>query len=392
MVIGALLWTRWSNFGGDNWVDLDVYARGGLAILRGESLYDVGVNGLRFTYPPFAAVLFTALASTPAEIARWLFTAGSLACYLTLVLVWCRSARVGWLPGALVGAAGMTLEPFFTNIDLGQIDLYLILMVTLDCLVLPARHHGWLVGLAAGIKLVPGVFVLYFVLRRDWAAVRRTVTGFAVSVLFGALVAPGDSWRFWSGGLLNVSRFGDGVAVRADNQSLPAELMRLSHDVSPPAVLLVGLSALALFAAALVARRLQGADRPLDALVALGLGSVLASPVSWTHHWLWVVPLIVVAISRRWWLTSWALGAVFLIAPMALLPMGGFRELSHNWWQATLSASYILCGTGMLVRLSVATPAEEAEAVEAADPRVVRSISKDVLVPRKGQSSRSTLL
>jgi len=52
-----------------------------------------------------------------------------------------------------VGAGGLTLVPFFTNIDLGQIDLYL--MVIVDCLLVPARHRGWLVGLAAGIKIVP---------------------------------------------------------------------------------------------------------------------------------------------------------------------------------------------------------------------------------------------
>ena len=38
-------------------IDRDVYARGGLAILRGESLYHVSVNGLPFADPSFAAAL-----------------------------------------------------------------------------------------------------------------------------------------------------------------------------------------------------------------------------------------------------------------------------------------------------------------------------------------------
>lgn len=358
MLIAALLWVRWSSFDGHNWVDFDTYARGGLAILRGESLYDINSNGLPFTYSPFAAGLFTSMTLVPIEVARWLFTVGSLACYVAIIVVCTRSARIGWLLGTVVGAAGLTFEPLFTNIDLGQIDLYLILLVILDCLVVPARHRGWLIGLAAGIKIVPIVFVLYLALKRDWSAVWRTAAGFAVSVLCGVLVAPGDSWRFWSGGLMDVSRFGAGVALRADNQSLSAELIRLSHDVTPPVAARIGLSVVALLVAGLVAKRQLEGERPLDAVVALGLGSLLASPVSWTHHWLWVVPLLVVTVSRRWWISSWALGVVFLVGPSGFVPMGNFLELHHNWWQVIVSASYVLVGIAMLVRLLLVCPRE----------------------------------
>ena len=377
MLIAALLWVRWSSFDGHNWVDFDTYARGGLGILQGESLYDISSNGLPFTYSPFAAGLFTSMSLVPIEVARWLFTVGSLACYVAIIVVCTRSARIGWLLGTVVGAAGLTLEPLFTNIDLGQIDLYLILLVTLDCLVVPARHRGWLIGLAAGIKIVPGAFVLYFVLTRDWRAVWRTVAGFAISVVCGVLVAPGDSWRYWSGGFLDVRRFGDGVALRADNQSLSAEFIRLSHDVTPPRALLVLLSITALAFAALVAKRQLDAERPLDAMVALALGSLLASPVSWTHHWLWVVPLLVVTVSRRWWITSWALGIVFLVGPSGFVPMGNSLELQHNWWQAVISGSYILFGVGILMRLLLAQARQSVGAsvplhvdATAADPRI----------------------
>ena len=42
MLIGALLWVRWSSFEGPTGIDLQVYARGGRAILQGESLYEIG--------------------------------------------------------------------------------------------------------------------------------------------------------------------------------------------------------------------------------------------------------------------------------------------------------------------------------------------------------------
>jgi alpha-1,2-mannosyltransferase len=355
-VIGLVVWMRWSTLVRDPWSDLAVYLRGGADIVRGVSLYDVNVKGLPFLYSPFAAALFSPLSLISVEVSRWLFTAGSLVCYVAIVFVGVRSTRMGWLLGGVVGAAGLAFEPFFTNISLGQINQYLILMVILDCLVVPARHRGWLVGLAAGIKIVPGAFILYFALKRDWSSVRRTLMGFAVSVASGALVAPRDSWRYWSGGFMDVGGLGADVAWRGDNQSLSAEFTRLTHNAAVPGVLLVAISALAMLFAVLVAKRQLDAQRPFDAVVALGLGSLLASPISWTHHWLWVVPLLLVTVSRKWWITSWGLGIVFLAGPMWLAPTYHLRELNQNWWQATLSASYVLIGIGMLIRLFFARP------------------------------------
>jgi hypothetical protein len=46
-----------------------------------------------------------------------------------------------------------------------------------------------------GIKVVPGVFVLYFALQRDWRSARRAAYGFMATVACGAIVAPQDSLR-----------------------------------------------------------------------------------------------------------------------------------------------------------------------------------------------------
>ena len=155
---------------------------------------------------------------------------------------------------------------------------------------------------------------------------------------------------------MDVSRLGTNVAWRGDNQSLSAAFIRLTHNANVPGVLLVAISALAMLMGVVVAKRQLDAQRPFDAVVALGLGSLLASPVSWTHHWVWVVPLLLVTVSRRWWVTSLGLGVVFLAGPMWLVPMYDLREVSQNWWQGTLSASYVLIGIGMLIRLFIARP------------------------------------
>jgi len=115
--------------------------------------------------------------------------------------------------------------------------------VVVDCLVMRSSHRGWLVGLAAGVKVVPGVFVLYFVLQRDWRSALRAVCGFLVTVVCGAIVAPQDSLRYWSGGLFGISHWGPVAVVDGKNQSLIGELARISHDPSPLLVTALVLSA-----------------------------------------------------------------------------------------------------------------------------------------------------
>ena len=121
-VVGALLWLRWGGIRNGIWVDLDVYARGADAVIHHQLLYDVSVHGLLFTYPPFAAVLFTPLELLGNIGARWALTLASIVCYALIVTLCAR--RLGMRPviAGLVGLAGLTLEPFLRTILLGQIN------------------------------------------------------------------------------------------------------------------------------------------------------------------------------------------------------------------------------------------------------------------------------
>lgn len=67
----AMLWISWSHVRRGIWVDLDVYRAGGAAVRSGESLYDVRIKDLPFTYPPFAALLFVPAAVVSEHVARW---------------------------------------------------------------------------------------------------------------------------------------------------------------------------------------------------------------------------------------------------------------------------------------------------------------------------------
>jgi alpha-1,2-mannosyltransferase len=342
--VASLIWLRWGGIRKGIWVDLQVYAGGAGAVMRHLPLYSVSVDGLPFTYPPFAAVLFVPLELLGVLGARCVLTALSIGCYVVVVVVCARSLRMNVATAAVVGLAGLTFEPFLRTILLGQVNLVLLALIVVDCLVVPVRHRGMLVGIATGVKLLPGAFIAYFLLKRQWAAAARAVTAFAVTAGVGVLFAPGDSWQFWSGGFINLSRFGHEAIIGGDNQSLSAASMRLSRDLNPPTTLLLLMSAAVMTLAVVAARRQVESGDDVNALVCLGFGSLLASPVSWTHHWIWAVLAVLVLVRAGHRVLPVLLGAVFVVGPMWFAPRGHLVELSQNGWQAAVCVSYVAAG------------------------------------------------
>ena len=73
-------------------------------------------------------------------------------------------------------------------------------------------------GVAAGIKLTPLVFGLYFLVRKDWRGLLNMGAGFASTVLIGFLLRPAESLQFWLEILPDTSRIGGAGYV--DNLSI----------------------------------------------------------------------------------------------------------------------------------------------------------------------------
>ena len=347
LTVAAVLWFRWSSVRAGSWADLEVYLRGARAIVTGSPLYVQHAGVLPFTYSPFAALVFTPLHLLSPMAARWVFTAGSVVSYLVAVATVGLRLRLPRRYLVLVALAGIALEPFARTILLGQVNLYLMAAVVVDALVIRSSRRGWLVGLAAGVKVVPGVFVLYFVLQRDCRSALRAGCGFLVTIAIGAIVAPQDSLRFWTGGLFGISHFGPSAVVDSKNQSLIGELARISANPSPLMVteLVLFASGLALGIAA--ARRQLRIGDDVAALTAIAVGGLLASPLSWTHHWVWAVPAVMVLVSRRQWVIAWLLGLVFATGAKWGVTLQPSQE-SLTLVQQLACATYVAAGTGLL--------------------------------------------
>lgn len=289
-------------------LDLDVYRAGGRAVLDGAPLYTgyfrVGVTRLPFTYPPAAALAFTPVALLPGPAGRLLFTLVSMAALVASVAVLVpalaresgRTPRHGpWVLGLAALPLAVWLWPVHSTLKLGQINLVLMVMVLAD--LLPVRTpwpRGLLVGLAAALKLTPAVFGLTFLMRRQWRpAVTCAATGVGATGLVWALL-PGDSRQYWTRTLSDPSRIGD--LMFASNQSWRGMLARFVANPAQSRVWTV-LVVLTLLAVVVAMARQLACGAVVAAVCSNALLGLLVSPVSWAHHWVWVVPMALAGLA-----------------------------------------------------------------------------------------------
>ena len=295
--------------------DLSVYLGAVSGLADGASLYDFARGAAPFTYPPFAALLFTPLTWLPLPLVQVGWTLATLAVILGLARLAAREHPAAAL--ILVLSAPVT-----SNLRFGQVSLLLAALVTVDLLAL--RRTPWqgaLIGLAAAIKLTPLIFIPLL-----WCAGRRTAAAVATATfagggLIGALTLPGDSWRFWGAEVFHVSRLGYITSV--GNQSLNGALMRL--EIATPVrslLVLVAGGAVAVLALRRAAR-LARAGEWLAAAAVTGAASVVLSPVSWTHHQIWLVAAALLPVrGPAWCRPAWTVAvlAVMVLPVTALGP------------------------------------------------------------------------
>ncbi|MFT3660404.1 MAG: glycosyltransferase 87 family protein [Gordonia sp. (in: high G+C Gram-positive bacteria)] len=281
--------------------DLDVYRAGAQTVLDGGDLYRAKLLGqMDFTYAPISMVFFVPFAWMSATVAHVVWTLGIfVALYFVIVLCFRTLGHdVTWrLRGialSLVVIATL-LEPIRTTIWFGQINVFLMLLILWDLLRgSDSRLRGAGVGLAAGIKLTPLLFAVYLVLVRQWKAAATLVGAFAGTIAVGFALLPGASWDYWTETLLDSDRVASPQTT--GNQSIRGAIANLGGTDEPSTLLwllLAGIVALLGLGAAVLAHR-HGRD--LLALTLVGMTSCAVSPVAWGHHWVWLLPLLVIGI------------------------------------------------------------------------------------------------
>jgi alpha-1,2-mannosyltransferase len=295
--------------------DLDIYRTAGLLAVHGKGPYGAHFGrGLRvdlpFTYPPFAAFMVIPLGLQPARVAQVTWTAVNLG-MLGVMVWWLFSpALERWglrHPAylALAIAAFAWAVPNAQTIAYGQVNLFLGLICLIDCTRL-TRWRGVLAGLATAIKLTPGVFALYYLVTRQWAAAARAALTFLACEAFAAVVLPGASRKYWLHLLWNARRPGN--PGKFFNQSLYGLIL---HVGAPAWLWLPGVAVVAV-AGLWRARRAHEAGAEVAAVALVGLAALLISPISWQHHAVWILMMFAA-------LAAWATTPGRMVAAAALL-------------------------------------------------------------------------
>ncbi len=350
---------------GPRMIDLDVYRAAARAVLAGGDPYTVsGPEGLPFTYPIFAAFVFIPLAVLPTVAARVAITLVSFAallliCHLTLrVVLRPLSDRRVALTSIPVAVLAVSAHPVLDTLLFGQVNLVLVAMVLANVLLVTGRGRGILVGLAAGIKLTPGLFLIYFLVTGQRREARTAALTAALTVIAGLIVRPASAWQFLTRYMLDPSRTGN--VTYAGNQSILAVTARLLRDATPPPALTWGLSAVVVAAALLIARQLRRTGDELTAVSAVAAAALLASPVSWTHHWVWFIPAVgAVSLWAHqagggWrWVPVVVATLVLWSGPMRFTPKNDLRELAHTPAQQLVANSFGLLAVAFLVWAAV---------------------------------------
>jgi hypothetical protein len=350
---------------GHNWnfVDIDVYRQGGLAVIHGTGLYVPGFNRhqLPFTYPPVSALLFTGLGMLSGFLAHVFATVCSLVllpftlrCALRLepFAPWVSAADSTRL--ALAAAAfAVWFEPMWTTLRYGQINVLIAALVLFDLSRSDDRRFkGVAIGIAAGLKLTPLIFVVYLAATRRYRAAATALATFAATIAVSFAVVPTDARTYWIHDVLDATR--PGKVENAANQTLRGALSRLLHTENVEGAWL-GAALIVAAAGLFLAVRAQRRGRDDAAGFALcSLTGLLVSPISWTHHWVEAIPALMLVLLKAYRDRHTALLAGCVLAAAVgysritwRVPISSFTgdvELHEHGVQLLWSNAYVIAG------------------------------------------------
>lgn len=384
LVVGVAARLGWTYLvpNGANFVDLHVYLGGAEALNHPGTLYDYVYADqtpdfpLPFTYPPFAAVAFYPLTLLP----FWLVALGwQLGITGALFGVVRLSQRLLGIVGGvriamLWTAVAIWIEPLRSTFDYGQINVLLVLLV----LVAVNSNRWWLsgalLGLSAGVKLTPAVGGLYFAGVRRWATVLFAVVTFVGTIGLSWAVV-GQQARYYFTDLLGDARRVGPIAT-SFNQSWRGGISRiLGHDAGYGPLVLAGIAVTAVLAV-LAWRRLAPSGDRLGLLLVVELFGLLASPISWTHHWVWLIPLMIWLLAGPlrdrpgarllgWgWLGLTLVGVPWLLS----FAQPTIWEIGRPWYLAWAGLVYIAATLITLGWIAFSGPGPRLSPVPAGDP------------------------
>lgn len=349
--------------------DASVYWWGARAFVDGGDVHAQQPGGAFFTYPRFAALVFVPLAGLSETAAQNVVVVLGAVATVAVVLLSIRAAGVRdkrvWSLGLIAAAPAMVLYVSVSGYVVGQIDALIVMLVLADMVRPESRRlpRGLLIGVAVALKVTPAIFIAALLVRgRVRAAVVAAVSA-AVLLVVGAGFDVGRLWDYLFGSLADSTRVGP-VSV-LQNQSLAGAVARFNGggvDSLEGGQRLAWAMAcvLVLAVAALATRRWGEADQGVVGTAAAAIAGLLISPISWMHHWLWVIPTVALLVAEacRGRRMLPALLAVLGLAAASFGPQWFFAAVGP-WspWAFVGSNALVLWGLAVLSWTALAPPA-----------------------------------
>ena len=352
-------------------VDFDVYLMGAKQVFTGH-LYTsyLAVPREPFTYPPIAAVLFIPFTVVSRVTAQAIWAAistvllmGFLYCSLRAVRPsWQRSDVVLW--SLILAFPAMLLDPISKTFNFGQVNILLALLVLADLTTIyvvkkQTIPRGLMTGIAAALKLTPLIFVPFLFATKQIRAGCVALITFSVCGIVMLIAAPSESWSYWTKYVFDAHRVGGTIYI--SNQSLRSTIYRFSHGHPSEGLLVLMVLLVGIVGLSTAVWAYRSSSHLLGVLVCAVTG-LLVSPITWAHHLVWVVPIILwlaLAHDRPAYGRIWATLAAgwFWYAPIWRIPHGDRVELHDTLAQLMVGNSYTLAMLffvgGMIIMLAL---------------------------------------
>ena len=347
---------------GDAFFDLRVYVLGGATLGHPDGLYDFFYvdptkgEHLPFTYPPFAAIMFAPLHFAPFWLVALAWQVALIAAVYGTVRLSQKFIGGGSPRTAMLWTAGaLWMEAPSSSIQSGQIGIFLMLAVLYAAYDSRWWLSGLLVGVGAGVKLTPAITGFYFVGVRRWGTALFSAVVFFGTVGLAYLVLPDETRRYFPH---QMAAAGKSLPVGSSwNQSWQGGLSRIAgHDVGMSPLVIGAIVATAVLAV-LAFRALGGERDRLGSLLVVQLFGLLAEPVSWTHHWVWVLPLMIWLLYGPWHdragarFLGWGWVALMVLSVPSLLSFAqpNIWQVSRPWYLAWAEMVYIFAALATMI-------------------------------------------
>ncbi len=253
---------------------------------------------LAFTYPPAAIFLFFWI-TIPTQIILIVFWTILNAICLFLIItkgITFVNYRKGiekinlslWLT---IGAI-LLVPPIYECFALGQIGLILFYLTFIDYFSESNKLNGVFLGIAAGVKLYPVLFIFAWISQKKY---KESITAITTAVMLNLLayfIWPSSSMYFFKKiifGGAEISHLLEGIK-RLGSSSVISPLIRSPFNLgSENKLALIGLIATYALITIFISLKLHNEGYVLTAFIVIAFTSATCSIVTWDHYFVFII-------------------------------------------------------------------------------------------------------